>query len=606
MTLSLGLYYERVYCRVTALSCVDAQSNLPLLRLPPDQDNGEIVGWAARTTKAQAWSPDFGDYWANINPRDTIQDFAFGSSTLLYDLNSDGLVQKLPYTGTAWSTAEASTDTTDVAHMIAVLGDDILVGYASTATYPGAISHDAGATWSTLLDILPTGGNVHVAFDPDYANNGSFYVADDAAAGTVYRNKELAGGLLESSWSAVDMMAATNGAYFCPTTGAGSAGQYGLQLATTGADGMHALYSSSNLTASWVSRTLWPLWGLPKPGMLWDALNVFDAGAPAAGVAFTLEPWSLKKCGCLTIDTDTKLWALDNANYVPPAGMLWGFADCMAKAGPALITEDEMLIGCDPVSGRAQEVNFEWEQLCVAVGYDIEVAKNENFTIKVIDWVGADACTLFFYPESTLSPAAYIPAGGAALQAGSSSIAGAGNLECGHTYYWRVKVRQCATGQVIRSPWSEVKSFTVKAGLPVSADYYGLKLLSPDNGCIGCPVSPASFSWSPFKDTTGYKFVLAKDAALTDILAEAETATTAYEYDGTLDYSTNYFWRVMCVEPAPSDWSATFSFQTEAAPAAPEGPPAAPATPMWVWIIIALGAILVIVTLVLIFKTRRV
>jgi len=38
--------------------------------------------------------------------------------------------------------------------------------------------------------------------------------------------------------------------------------------------------------------------------------------------------------------------------------------------------------------------------------------------------------------------------------------------------------------------------------------------------------------------------------------------TTAFEYDGTLEYSTNYFWRIMAMEPAPSDWSATFSFQT--------------------------------------------
>jgi len=140
----------------------------------------------------------------------------------------------------------------------------------------------------------------------------------------------------------------------------------------------------------------------------------------------------------------------------------------------------------------------------------------------------------------------------------------------------------------------------------VRADYYGLKLLSPDNGCLGCPVSPASFSWSPFKGTTKYEFVLAKDGELTDILKQDTVSnSTGYEYDGTLDYSTNYFWRVRSVEP-PSDWSATFSFQTEAAPAAPEAPAEAPSTPMWVWVIVAIGAILVIVTLVLIFKTRRV
>jgi len=74
--------------------------------------------------------------------------------------------------------------------------------------------------------------------------------------------------------------------------------------------------------------------------------------------------------------------------------------------------------------------------------------------------------------------------------------------------------------------------------------------------------------------------------------------------------STNYFWRVKALEVngqnIPSDWSATFSMQTEPAPAPPAVPPAEPATPLWVLVIIAIGAILVIVTLILVFKTRRV
>jgi len=223
-----------------------------------------------------------------------------------------------------------------------------------------------------------------------------------------------------------------------------------------------------------------------------------------------------------------------------------------------------------------------------------------------------DDCEGLLRPVNVLEPCVYIPAGGSFAddaesdeEANGSAIAFYGQLECGHVYYWRVMARECATGVQIRSPWSEVRMFTVKAGLPVRADYYGLKLLAPDNGCLGCPVQPASFSWSPFKETTKYKFVLAKDAAMTQVVAEAEVPTTAYEYNGTLDYSTNYFWRVMSLEPAPSDWSATFSFQTEAAPPPPAAPEEAPATPIWVWVIIAIGAILVIVTLVLIFKTRR-
>jgi hypothetical protein len=399
---------------------------------------------------------------------------------------------------------------------------------------------------------------------------------------------------------------------------------------------------------------------MPKPGIAWDCLNTFvnlpKIGALAYNPCFKLEPSSLKACGCCTLDTDTTLYGIDAQPYYPSTpvnwlspvwplnpfnsldinnfnqrtGMVWLFTDCMAKKGPALITEDKTLIGCDPVSGRAQEVNFCWEQLCVANKYDIEISKNTDFSIKIIDWTTEDGCG-GLEPADVTMPCAFFPAGGLAAGANQtivvvvpvaggavvganqnigpqgSAIALAGNLECGHTYYWRIKVRECATGQYIRSPWSEARSFTVKAGLPTVSTYLGLTLLAPNNGCLGCPVKPVSFSWSPFKETTKYKFQLASDAGMTQLVKEAEVLnSTAYEYDGALEYSTNYFWRVQTMEPAPSDWSATFSFQTEAKPAEAAGAAPAAPTPIWVWVVIAIGAILVIVTLVLIFKTRRV
>ena len=270
---------------------------------------------------------------------------------------------------------------------------------------------------------------------------------------------------------------------------------------------------------------------------------------------------------------------------------------------PATVTPDESasapaddnLIGSDPVSGRSQEVDLSWEQLCLSSQYQVQIAKDPAFTIIVID-TGA------FAPADSTSPAAYYPSGGQA--ASPSAIALWGNLESGHTYYWRVRVRQAATGQWIRSPWSEVKSFTVKSGFPANTPSYGLQPLYPSNTHSGCPVKSASFSWTPLNDTTRYKFILAKDAAMTQVIKEAVVTTTAYEYDGTLEYSSSYFWRVMALEPAPSDWSATFSFQTEAAP--PPAPPTPkPETPLWVWVVIAMGAILIIVTVVLIFKVRR-
>ena len=149
-----------------------------------------------------------------------------------------------------------------------------------------------------------------------------------------------------------------------------------------------------------------------------------------------------------------------------------------------------------------------------------------------------------------------------------------GTLDYSTNYFWRVMAIEPAP-----SDWSATFSFQTEAAPPplppgdsTSPPCYGVQLLSPGNGSIGCPVSPASFSWSPSKQTTKYKVVLARDAALTNVVAQTEVGATAYEYEGTLDYSTNYFWRVMAIEPAPSDWSATFCFQTEAAP--PPLPPA--------------------------------
>jgi len=259
------------------------------------------------------------------------------------------------------------------------------------------------------------------------------------------------------------------------------------------------------------------------------------------------------------------------------------------------VPPDNTTISSDPVSGQNEEVDLRWEQLCLSSEYQVQIAKDPGFTLIVLD-------TGSFAPASTESPGAYYPAGGRAIS--PSSLTAWGNLEAGHTYYWRARVRQAATGQHMLSPWSEVESFTIKSGTPASTPSYGLQPLYPNNGLNACPVKPVSFSWSPFNDTTKYRFVLAKDAAMTEVIKEAVVTTTAYNYDGELEYSQVYFWRVMALEPSPSDWSATFSLQTEAAPPSSPAEPA-PQTPLWAWVVIVIGLILLITIIVLIFRMRR-
>lgn len=257
---------------------------------------------------------------------------------------------------------------------------------------------------------------------------------------------------------------------------------------------------------------------------------------------------------------------------------------------------DNTTIDGDPVSGRNEEINMRWEQLCLSSEYQVQIAKDPGFTIIVLD-------TGPLAPASSVSPGAYYPAGGRA--ASPSSLATWANLETGHTYFWRSRVRQAATGQRMLSPWSEVESFTIKSGGPAGTTSYGIQPIQPSNGCSTCPTKSVSFSWSPLTDTTKYRFVLARDADMADVVQDAAVTTTAYEYGGELEYNYVYFWRVMALEPTPSDWSATFNFRTEAAPPPVATGPIPELTPLWVWPVVVIGLILLCAIIVLIFTMRR-
>ena len=220
----LGTYWERVFTHTTSGNCGVAQTDLPILRVVEsctDKKDGEIVGWAAEDAAAGvagtggvlAWSPDFGDYWAVVTPRDAVRDFAFESSTIIYTLSPGALVQRLPYTGTAWSTNLPSYDTTlSFGHTIAAMPDGkVLVGAGTGAAYAASYSSNAGVVFGILALQLSGHGNEHVIFDVDFKNNQFMYMGDDVAGGTlgtVYRNTLPS----YTKWVDNDMMSVANGA----------------------------------------------------------------------------------------------------------------------------------------------------------------------------------------------------------------------------------------------------------------------------------------------------------------------------------------------------------------------------------------------------------
>jgi hypothetical protein len=125
--------------------------------------------------------------------------------------------------------------------------------------------------------------------------------------------------------------------------------------------------------------------------------------------------------------------------------------------------EEPGLVGVDPVTGRNSPVDLRWEDYCYSSEYQVQVARDPAFTLKVYD-------SGILQPADSVFPAFSYPPG---------------RLEAGHTYYWRVRTVRVLTGQWAISPWSEVRPITVEPGFPVRADSYGVQALSPVNNNVG-------------------------------------------------------------------------------------------------------------------------
>lgn len=117
------------------------------------------------------------------------------------------------------------------------------------------------------------------------------------------------------------------------------------------------------------------------------------------------------------------------------------------------------------------------------------------------------------------------------------------------------------------------------------------ELLSPSAGAEGVSSTP-TFSWSSVAGATSYQIQVATSSDFSSTEIDETTSATAYQPGDELDNDT-YYWRVK----ADADWSATGVFTVGAMPGA--------GTPAWVWVVIVIGALLVIAVIVLILRTRR-
>jgi len=593
-----------------------------LLRLAPEETEEALTVYLVdrgNNTVYYDGTEGLGCWETGSSIVDEISDLAVLDEATIYAVGFDAKVAVSDDHGATASWSSTMDSKVDDGHTIAVLGEgNVLVGGADgKASYSDddlATFNDGDASFTKLEDGLGA-GNVHVAFDSYFDSNSVVYAAVGQASPANVADNSIYRWTIGTSTSWDDLGACAGAAtpteaqlhYSTPSCTKVHVGYYGIVLssaegnpetdATTGGV-LYATFYDVNGTVTGVARCLNPAEDVACGGQSWDYL--IEDTADNHG-QFTLEPSSLKLCGCLTPDTNARLFAIDdnayyksfaNANSIDEdssVGRLWTYEDCYAKAGPVLNSPaDNAVVDADPCQCWNDAFTLKWDRQCDACSYNLLIAYDEDFNEVLVDeWNGKDAdCNEKDYdPPSGTSPSYVVD--NKALGDGS----------CGTTYYWKVRSADAETGEIIHSPWSEVRSFTVAVG-PMAA----VTLTNPSNGAIGVAVSNIPFTWDAVADSTGYEFSLVNAETDAEVVSATSVSGTTYTYTGTLSYKTSYYWTVKAFKDTTAFGDATATFTTGA-----EGVvPPAPTTPAWVWVIIAIGALLVIVTMVLIFRTRRV
>jgi len=608
----------------TALNSADTPE-MGLLRLAPEETEEALTVYLVdRGTDTVYYdsTEGLGCWEEGSSTVDEISDLAVQDEATIYALGFDADVAVSDDHGSAASWSSTMDSKVDEGHTIAVLGEgNVLVGGAA-----GKVSYsdsdlatflDGDASFTELKDGLGK-GNVHVAFDSYFDTNSVVYaaVSNVYANGTPYNTA--ANGIYRwvidesSSWkdlgecagAATPTKAQLDFSENCTKV---EVGYYGIVLsnaegnpetdAITGGV-LYATFYDSYGNVTGVARCLNPAEEVACGEAMWDYLieDVNDHHG-----AFTLEPSSLKICGCLTPDTNAKLYAIDDDWYYDyfanwgysessTVGRLWTYEDCFAKAAPVIISPaDNALVDADPCYCWNDAFTLKWERQCDACSYNLQISRDADFTevVEDVSIYGKDDDTCL---ENDYDP----PSGSTPSYVVKNQALGTGS--CGTTFYWRVRSADAETGEIIHSPWSDVRSFTVATGPGAE-----VTLTNPSNGAIGVAVTGIPFTWDDVPDATGFEFSMV-NADGTDVVSATAVSGTTHTYTGTLSYNTSYFWTVKALKGTVVFGQATATFTTASAPV--EVPP--PTTPAWVWVVIGIGAVLVIVTLVLIFRTRRV
>ena len=579
---------------------VDTAVGPGLVRLNPDWDTTPAVYFAdcdPAGAGAIFVSTDGGDIFATGRTAPTgitATDIVVENANTIY-LASGANVYKSTNSAAIWATPVSgqanAIRTLAMAPSYPALPEEghLLVGGTAACSY----STNGGTSFTQIAGGLAGTGVLQILAHEDYATAGAngenmIYCADSTVGMNVFRF------VIGTSTAWEDMVA---------TVAAGNVS--GLAIS----DGVLYALQDGALGAY---RTLSPTVAVGL--MTWEAANI--------GAAGTLDqaPSALRvKAG------SNVLYAIDTTGAAG-TDIVLAYTDMLATAVTTLTAPaDGALVNVDPVSGRADDIQFAWSSMGSGTGLV------DDFQIQI-----AVAGTGFAAPLTQRYFTGVVAAGfTTGLNAGNPQLSvgttaqWVQNLTSNTNYEWRIRARDQINGDGIMSGWSEAGSFSILAGGEVEQPHAGPMLLGPVGGAVDVSLTPG-FSWAPIARTTEYEFILATDAGLVNTLADTPVTVTspAFQVTEALDYGTVYFWAVKSITPTASP-QAIGSFTTMEEPAAAvytcaycglqfdsqealeahiaevHAPVTAP-TPVYMWAIIAIGAVLVIVVIVLIARTRRV
>jgi hypothetical protein len=605
-----------------------------LLRLAPEETTGDTVYLVDRMSSTIYYNDlETLSCWKTRSSTaggiDYIVDLAVKDESTIYALDYNGDVAMSDDHGSSLTWTDAVDSEVDYGWTIAVRNSDVLVGgRAGDVSY----SDDGGATFTALEDVY-AGSEVHVtvAFDTYFNQNDTIYAALANAfegngiylwvIGTSEKWHKTSAAPLNYTGLVLDRPSPANPMTSAETGGVLYASFFAWWDSDANCDSCDT--GGSYCWYSGVARCLTPITELccGVGEAEWDYLTwgLVPMGE-SYPTQFTMPPQALKICGCLTADSNSKLFAIDgnNAYYDMvdgEEGTVWTFEDCYAKKAVDLTSPaDGTVIPADPCYCENRPFTIKWDRLCDACCYEIELAYDEDFTELVpppmpdgIAALDGDGMGYYYCPDAPMNPSEWIPSG----------------LECEFTYYWRVRTIEAETCQEIHSWWSEPQSFTIAPSIQAAA----IDLVSPVPGATDVAIKNVGFSWNLLATADAFDWVLSTNANLSSpVDSKTVLNATACTCTKTLAYGTTYYWKVIAYNDGAAISSSavgTFTtaptgafccpqcglcFDTQTALQAhiADAHPAQPATPFWVWVVIAIGAVLVIVVIVLIFRTRRV